>query len=116
MFLEDLEPMCHEHDCLAFVAEARERHAALLLKALIADSEDLVEQEDVEVDLDRDRVREAQLHPGGEVLELLVDEALELRELDDLVEASLELSRAQPEERAVDADVVAGGELGVEPH
>ena len=57
-------------------------------KLLVADGEHLVEQQDVEVDLDRDRVREADLHPRREVLQLLVDEALELGEGDDLVEAA----------------------------
>ena len=84
-----LEVVADEHDRLALRAEAVERREALLLEALVADGEHLVEQEDVEVDLDRDRVREPDLHPGGEVLQLLVDEALELGERDDLVEASL---------------------------
>ena len=58
---------------------------ALLLEALVADGENLVEQQDVEVDLDRDRVGEPNLHSRREVLQLLVHEALELRERDDLV-------------------------------
>ena len=72
---------------LPSLAEALERGEALLLEALVADREHLVEQEDVEVDLDRDRVGEPHLHPGREVLQLLVDEALELGERDDVVEA-----------------------------
>ena len=94
--------------------EALERVHALLLEALVADGEHLVEQQDVEVDLDRDRVREPHLHPRGVVLQLLVDEPLQLGERDDLVVATLELAERKPEQRAVDADVVARRELGVE--
>ena len=110
----ELEVVAHEDDRLALLPEALERREALLLEGLVADGEHLVEQEDVEVDLDRDRVREPHLHARREVLQLLVDEALELGERDDLVEALLELALAQPEQRAVDADVVARRELEVE--
>ena len=97
-----------------FLPEPCERVEALLLECLVTDRQHLVEQEDVEVDLDRDRVREPHLHPRREVLQLLVDEALELGELDDVVE-SLSSSRfVHAEERAVDPDVVARRELGVE--
>ena len=65
-------------------------------------------------DLDRDREREPHLHPGRVVLQLLVDEALELREADDLVEPLGHLLRREAEQRAVDADVVARVEIGVE--
>src|SRR5437764_429480 len=76
------EVVADEDDRLAVAAEAVEGGEALLLEALVADSEHLVEQEDVEVHLDRDRVREAQHHPGRVVLELPVDETLELGERD----------------------------------
>ena len=69
-----------------------ERREALLLELRVADGEHLVEQQDVEVDLDRDRVRKPHLHPRREVLQLLVDEALEPGELEDRVEALLELA------------------------
>src|SRR3954469_11533596 len=110
-----VEVVADEHHRLAFGAEALERDHALLLEALVADREHLVEQEHVEVDLDRDRVREPHLHARREVLQLLVDEALELREGDDVVIAALELARGEAEQCPVDADVVAGGELRVEP-
>ena len=92
MLLERAEVVGDEDDRLALGPEALERREALLLEALVADGEHLVEQQDVEVDLDRDRVREPDLHARREVLQLLVDEALELGEGDDLVEA---LARAR---------------------
>ena len=92
--LDRVEVVADEDDRLSLLAEALERREALLLELLVADREHLVEQEDVEVDLDRDRVGEPHLHARREVLQLLVDEALELGEGDDLVEALVELARA----------------------
>ena len=81
---------------------------------MVADGEDLVEQEHVERHLNRDRVREPQLHPGRVVLQLLVDEPLELCELEDAVEALVEFSPREPEQGRVDPDVVPPRQLGVE--
>ena len=67
---------------------------ALLLERRVADGEHLVEEQHVGVDLDRDRVGEPHLHPRRVVLQLLVDEALELGERDDLVEARARASRS----------------------
>ena len=52
--------------------------------------------------------------PGGVVLELLVDEALELAEGDDLVESVARLAGVQTHHHRVDLDVVASREVGVE--
>ena len=52
--------------------------------------------------------------PGRVVLHLLVDEPLELGELDDVVEALLDVDALEPEDRGVHVDVLATGELGVE--
>ena len=51
------------------------------------------------VDLDRDRVGEPQLHARRVVLQLLVDEPLELGEGDDVVEALVELALREAEQR-----------------
>ena len=83
----DAEVVADEDDRLPGRADVVEGREALLLEARVADGEDLVEQEDVERHLDRDREREADLHARGVVLQLLVDEPLELGEGDDLVEA-----------------------------
>ena len=66
----------HEHDRLALVTHPVEHVEALLLERRIADREHLVDQQDVRVDLDRDRERQSDLHPGGVVLELEVLELL----------------------------------------
>ena len=53
--------------------------------------------------------------PGRVVLHLVVDELLELGEFDDLVESAADLLARQPEQRPVQEDVVAPGQLGLEP-
>src|SRR5262245_17377583 len=104
----------NEYHCLSLRLKALERREALFLKRFVTDCKHLVEEEDVEGDLDRDRVREPHEHPGRVVLHLLVDEALELGERENLVEPLVELALRQPGEGAVDEDVVAGVELEVE--
>ena len=87
--------MADEDDRLALLLEPLEGREALLLKRLVPDSEHLVEKQDVERDLDRDRVGEPDEHSGRVVLQLLVDEALELSEREDLVEPLFELALGQ---------------------
>src|SRR4051812_11223580 len=108
------EIVADEDDRLAAGVQAFEDPEALLLERLIAYRQDLVQQQDVGFDLRGDRERQANLHPGREVLELLVDEPLELGEGDDLVEPGVELLPRQAEEGAIDPDVVPRVELGVE--
>jgi hypothetical protein len=54
------------------------------------------------------------VHAGGIVLELEVHELLELREPDDLRKARQRLRLRDAEQRRVDDDVVARGQLGIE--
>ena len=87
---------------------------ALLLEALVADGEHLVDEQDVGLDVDRHGEAQTDVHARRVVLHLVVDELLELGELDDLVEALADLPARQPEQRAVQVDVVPAGELGLE--
>ena len=90
----EIEVVADEHDRLPFAPQCPRRSQSTSLEALVTDSKHLVEQKDVEVDLDRDRVREPEQHAGGVVLQLLVDEALEARERDDVVEPLVQLAAA----------------------
>ena len=87
---------------------------ALALERFVADGEHLVEQQDVGVDVDRDREPEAHVHAGGVRPDRQVDEALELAELDDLVEPAVDLLLPQAVDRRAQVDVVATGEVVVE--
>ena len=87
---------------------------ALLRERRVADREHLVDQHDVGVGLDHHREREPDHHARRVVLQLQVDEVVELGEVDHRVEPPLRLAPAQPHQDAVEDDVLARGELGVE--
>ncbi len=87
---------------------------ALRLELGVTDREDLVDEQDVGVDVDGDREPEPHVHARRVVLDRRVDELLEPGEVDDLVEALPDLLLAQAEDRTVEVDVLAPGQLGVE--
>src|SRR5581483_8044623 len=105
----------HDDDRLAALAQLVELLGALLLELLVADGEDLVDEEDVGIDADGDREPESDVHARRVVLDRRVDEGREIGELDDLVELRRDLLAREPEDRAVEVDVLATAELGVEP-
>ena len=84
-------------------------------EALVADGEHLVDEQHVGIDVDRDGEPEPHVHAGRVGLHRRVDELLQLGELDDLVEALLDLALGEAEHDAVDEDVLAAGDLRVEP-
>ena len=103
-----------EDDGAAAALELEDLPEALALEGLVADREDLVEEEDLRPDVRRDREAEAHVHarrirPDGQV-----DEALELRERDDLVHRLEDLSPPEAVDGAGQKDVLAAGEVGVE--
>src|SRR5205807_732403 len=67
----------------------------------------------VGVDVDGDGEGQPDRHAGGEVLQLLLDELLELGEVDDLFDSLCRLAAAQPQQAGAGEDVVATGYLGV---
>ena len=103
-----------EDDCLPGGFHLLEGVVALLLEGGVADRQHLVDQEDVGVDLHHQRKGQPHQHSRGVVLQLQVDELLQFGELDDRVEAAAGLARRQPHHHAVEDDVFAGGEVGVE--
>ena len=103
-----------EQDGLALLLDLLDAVEALLLEDLVADRQHLVDEEDVGVDVDGDGEAEPHVHARRVVLHLLVDEVLELGEADDVVEVLLDLLAGDAEERGVDVDVLAAGEVGVE--
>ena len=82
----------HEQDRPARPLEPLELVEALLLEVGVADRQHLVDQQDLRVDLDRDREREPHEHPRRVVLQPQVEELLELGEVDDRVEALAHLA------------------------
>ena len=108
------ERVRHDDDRASLGAEVGEPLVAPPLELLVADGQHLVDEQDVGVDVDGHREAEAHVHPRRVVLHRGVDEALEPGELDDVVEAPVELGLGEPEDRAVEVDVLPPGQLGVE--
>jgi len=81
----------------------------------VAAREHLVHQEDLGKDVGRRREPEAQRHPGREVLHRHAREPPDAREAQDRVDPLLHPAARVAEQGAVQQDVVAGGELAVEP-
>ena len=106
--------MAHQHDGLSVAFVPAEGVEALLLKAGIADGQDLVHDQQVGLRQDGDAECESHLHARGEVLELLFRKLLELGEGEHLVDLLAQLSPGEAEHRAAEEDVLAGGELRIE--
>ena len=80
----------------------------------VADREHLVDEQDLRLQVRRDGEREPHVHPARVALDGRVHEALDPGELDDLVEALRDLAALHAEDRAVQVDVLAPGELRME--
>ena len=75
-----------EDDRAALLLEREDAPEALPLERLVADGEDLVEEQDFRVEERRDREPEPHRHPRRVRADGPVDRVLELGEGDDLVE------------------------------
>ena len=107
--------MRDEHDRAAALLELRDPTEALALELLVADGEDLVEEQHVGVDVRGDREAEPHVHPRRVGANRQVDVVADAGELDDLVHPLADLGAGQAVQRAVQEDVLAAGELRVEP-
>src|SRR5579875_710722 len=103
-----------DDDGLAVVLQVLEALQALALEGLVANRQHLVNEQDVGLHVDRYREAEAHVHARGVVLHGLVDELAYAGEVHDIVESLLELLLLQAEDRPVQKDVLATGQLGVE--
>ena len=87
---------------------------ALLLEGEIPHGENLVDDQDLGLQMSGHREGEAKLHPARVPLYGRIDERADVGELDNLIEAALDLLAFHAEDRAVQEDVLAPCELGVE--
>jgi hypothetical protein len=104
----------HEAECPALLREAEDPVDALPLERLVPDREDLVQQEDVRLHVHGNRKTEPHQHPGRVGAHGEVDEPIELRERDDLVEEPVDLAPLQPVDRTAQVDVLTAREVGME--
>ena len=111
---DGFERVRDDHDRLAGGAKVVELLQAPPLELGVADGEHLVDEQDVGVHVDRHGEAEPYVHARRVVLHRRVDEVLEPGEVDDLVEALVELLLGHAEDRAVEEDVLPSGQLGME--
>ena len=88
---------------------------ALLLKGQVTHREDLVYEQDVRIHVCGDGEPEPGHHSGGVALDRGVQERFDAREVDDRVELGLDLLGPHSEDRAVEEDVLAAGQVRVKP-
>src|SRR6266511_2401519 len=103
-----------EQDGAPSSAEGLHATEATLLEFGVPDGEHLVDQHDLRLEVCCDRKCEPHSHPAGVALHRCVDELLDARELDDLVELLLDFPALHAEDRAVQEDILTTRELGVE--
>src|SRR5262249_13424040 len=83
------------------------------LEREVAHGEDLIDQQHLGLEMGGDRERQAHLHPARVALNRGVQERPDVGKLDDLVELGLDLAPAHVEDRSVEEDVLAAGQVGV---
>src|SRR6185369_8394168 len=84
---------------------------ALVCEGFVTDGEHFVDEQDVGIDVDRHGESKTHVHAGGVGFHRRIDELAELGEIDDFVEARLDLLLRQSEHDSVDEDVLASGNL-----
>ena len=122
--LQHEHPVAHRAHRGGRVADVEDRGAvaadllhlghALLLERPVPHREHLVGEEHVGIDVDGDREAQPRVHARGVVRDRRVHELADVGELDDGVELALGLGLAHPEDRPVEEEVLAPGQLRVE--
>ena len=102
-----------QDDGAAVVAKLHELLEAALLERHVAHGQNLVDDEQAWIDVDRNSEGQTHVHARGVRLDRRVDEALEAGELDNLLEPLRDLAPCHSENRRVQKDVLATGELGM---
>ncbi len=87
---------------------------ASLAKIDISDSERFVYQQDLRIEMDRDRKRQAHNHTARIGLDGLIDEVADLGEVLDLADSLIHLFAGETQDGAVEVDILTAGELGIE--
>ena len=88
---------------------------AFLLKLGVADREHLIDNENFGLEVRGDREGEADIHAAAVTFDRCVEKFLGLGKGDDLIELRLNLMAPHPEDRAVQENVFAAGQLGMKP-
>ncbi len=116
-------PFAEVHDCGGVVADeedgsgltkcSEEAHA-FLLEESVANGECLVDDEDVGIDVGDDGEGEPNVHAAGVSFDGLIDVVADVGESGDAVEALGDLGVREAINSAIEIDIFAAGEFGVE--
>ena len=87
---------------------------ALVDEIIVPDGEGLVDDEHLRVDADRDGKGEPHDHAARVGSDGLVDEVADVGEVGDLVEPGADFPLGQPEDRAVEENILHAREVGIE--
>ena len=112
--LDVADGMRDEEDGDAALAEFVDLAHAALAEVDVADGEGFIHQQDFGIDVDGDGEGQAHHHAAGVGLDRLIDEVADLGEGGDVFVALVDLARGEAQDRAVEIDVIAAAEFGVE--
>ncbi len=87
---------------------------ALFLERGVADGQHLVDDQNLRLQMRRHGKRQPHVHAAGIALDLRIEEFFDFREGHDLVEPPGDIAPAHAENGAVEIDVFAPGEIGME--
>ena len=93
--------MRHEHDGAAGCPESIDYFEALVLKRMIADCQDFIDQENIGVELRRNGEAQSRNHTFGIESEGQVDRVLQFRKFDNRVQSASYGGSAKPENDSV---------------
>ncbi len=111
---ERLEVMTHEQDRHSLVLQlAQLRHTARR-ESRVANRERFIDDENLGVDVDRNRERQPYEHAARVGLDRQIDELPDFRKGQDAIVSRINLGGAQPQQGSVEIDVVVPGELRIE--
>src|ERR1700693_410769 len=100
------EVVRNENDGSALGLKSVEPSIALLLECLVSDRQDLVDDHDLWLHVDRNGESEAHVHSGRVGANGRIDVFLELGEFDDAIEARVYVSLAETQQRSIEVDVL----------
>src|SRR5262245_54234940 len=106
-----VQRMRHEQNRSASAAEFRKLVETLVRECLITDREHFVDEQNIGVDIDRNRKTKAHVHAGRVRLHRRVDKFVELGKPDNVVEAIGDLATTQAEHQSVDVYILATGDF-----
>ena len=103
--------MTDEENGLAALRKAAHFAEAFLLKCHVTHGEHFVDDEDFGFEMRCNRKGKSDVHARGVALDRRVEEFLDLRERNDLIEFADDFSASHAQDRAIQEDILAPGEF-----